>query len=169
MEIKNRELFFRYALPCAQTFVKRCKITQRFLDDIISKFSMGKELPKGFENTFVVAVSMLKIIAKKMGKEDIDEEVIRQYYLVDHDKVVDKRYEEMRDFDPVMCRVRIGKVIKVDGKIAKVKTEIGEHEYRTDFVKDLKEGDTVTVHYDFISEKISEDLLKNILNKKPIL
>lgn len=169
MEIKNRELFFRYALPCAQTFVKRGKITQRFLDDIISKFSMGKELPKGFENTFVVAVSMLKIIAKKMGKEEIDDEVIRQYYLVDHDKVVDKRYEEMRDFNPMMCRVRIGKVIKVDGKIAKVKTEIGEYEYRTDFVKDLKEGDIVTVHYDFISEKISEDLLKNILNKKPIL
>ncbi|MFN6992442.1 MAG: HypC/HybG/HupF family hydrogenase formation chaperone [Fervidobacterium sp.] len=126
-------------------------------------------MPNGFENTFIVAVSMLKIIAKKMNKEEIDDDVIRQYYIVDHSKVVDKRYEEMGDFDPLMCRVKVGKIISIDGKMAKVKTEIGEHEYRTDFVNDLRKGDTVIVHYDFICEKMSDEDLKNILNRKPIL
>jgi hydrogenase maturation factor len=169
MQIKNKRLFFCYALPCAQTFVKRNQLKQEELDKIIEDFSKGK-LPKdGFEDTFKVAMSMLKILALKLGKSDIDEQVMRQYYLVEHDKVVDQRYEEVGDFDPFACKIRIGEVLTIKGNKATVKTEFGMKDYRIDFVKNLKIGDQVIVHYDFIVEKLTEDIKKDLLKMKPIL
>ncbi len=169
LKIKNRKLFFSYALPCAQTFVKRGKLSQEELDEIIKNFSEGKLPKKGFENTFLVANNMLKIIAMKLGKEEIDSQVLRQYYLVDHDKVVDKRYEEVRDFDPMACKIRIGKVLELQKDKAKVETEFGIKEYKTNFIKNIKIGDKVIVHYDFIVEKFTEKIKKDLRKMKPIL
>jgi len=156
-------------LPCAYTFVKRGKLKKEELDKIIENFSRGNLPKKGFEEIFAVANAMLKIIAKKMGKEAIDAQVLRQYYLVDHDKVVDQRFEEVGDFDPIACKIRIGEVLAVSGSKAKVKTEFGLKEYRTYFVKDVKVGDKVIVHYDFIVEKFSEKIKKDLMKMKPVL
>lgn len=169
MRIKNRRLFFCYALPCAQTFVKRNQLKQEELDKIIQDFSKGKLPKKGFENIFKVAMSMLQLLAMKLGKNVIDEKVMRQYYLLEHDKVVERRYEELGDFDPIACKVRIGEVLALDDEKAKVKTEFGIKEYRTDFVEGLKVGDRVIVHYDFVVEKFTEDIEKDLLKMKPIL
>jgi hydrogenase expression/formation protein HypC len=169
MQIKNKRLFFCYALPCAQTFVKRKQLKQEELDKIIYDFSKDKMPENGFENTFKVAMSMLKILALKLGKDEIDEYVMRQYYLVEHDKIVDRRYEEMGDFDPTACKIRIGEVLDINGNKAKVKTDLGAKDYRTDFVKNLKIGDWVIVHYDFIVEKFTEKIKKDLLKMKPIL
>ncbi|MFH7904347.1 MAG: hypothetical protein QXQ58_01365 [Candidatus Aenigmatarchaeota archaeon] len=169
MQIKNRKLFFCYALPCAQTFVKRGKISQEDLDRIIKNFSRGKMPKKGFESIFLVANNMLKIIAMKMGKDKIDMKVIRQYYLVDHDKVVDKRYEEVGDFDPIACKIRVGEVLSIKDNKAIIKTEFGIKEYKTDFVKKLRVGDRVIVHYDFIVEKFTKKIEKDLKEMKPIL
>lgn len=168
MKIKDKRLYFCYALPCAQTFVKRGKLKQQDLDKTIKDFSEGKNID-GFEKHFLVANRMLEIIASKMGKNEIDEQVIHQYYLIDHDKIVDARFEEMKDFNPIQCKIKIGKVLSVSQGKARVKTPFGISEYRTDFVNNIKPGDTVSVHYDFISEKIDKTNLKNILKSKPIL
>ncbi|MEM2175158.1 MAG: hypothetical protein QXI58_06020 [Candidatus Micrarchaeia archaeon] len=169
MRIKNRRLFFCYALPCAQTFVKRGLIKQEELEKILKDFSSGKLPKKGFENVFQVANNMLKIVAMKMGKSEIDAQVLRQYYLVEHDKVVDKRYEEKGDFDPISCKVRIGKVLSIENNKAKIETEFGIKEYKTDFVKNLKVGDEVIVHYDFVVERFTEKIKKDLIKMKPIL
>ncbi|MEM5807407.1 MAG: hypothetical protein QW474_03425 [Candidatus Aenigmatarchaeota archaeon] len=169
MQIKNRKLFFCYALPCAQNFVKRGKINQEELDKIIKNFSMGRMPKKGFESIFLVANNMLKVVAMKMGKDKIDTKVIRQYYLVDHDKVVDKRYEEVGDFDPIACKIRVGEVLTIKNKKATIRTEFGIKEYRTDFVKKLKVGDKVIVHYDFVVEKFTKKIEKDLIKMKPIL
>jgi len=169
MQIKNKRLFFCYALPCAQTFVKRKLLKQEVLDKIIENFSKGKLPEDGFENTFKVAMTMLKLLALKLGKDEIDDNVIRQYYLLEHDKVVDQRYEEVRDFDPIACKIRVGEVLGISDNKAKVKTEFGLKEYRTDFVKNLKIGDQVIVHYDFIVEKFTEEIQKGLLIMKKIL
>lgn len=156
-------------MPCAQTFVKRRKISQEDLDIIIKNFSRGKMPKKGFESIFLVANNMLKIIAMKMGKDKIDMKVIRQYYLVDHDKVVDKRYEEVGDFDPIACKIRVGEVLSIKDNKAIIKTEFGIKEYKTDFVKKLRVGDRVIVHYDFIVEKFTKKIEKDLKEMKPIL
>jgi len=168
MQIKNRNLFFRYALPCADTLVKRGKITKSDLDEFLIRVSKNEDLPEGTEKVFTVAMVMCKLIAKKMKKKEIDDDVIRQYFLIDHDKIVRERYNLMKDFDPIACKTKIGTVVKIDGDKILVKTDFGENFYKS-FIKNLKEGDEVVVHHNFIVDKLSANAKKNIFNRKPIL
>ena len=114
----------------------------------------------GAEKIFVVANGMCRAIAKRMGKGSVDADVIRRYFLLDHSKVVDERFELMKDFDPVSCNTRIGIVKSFDGPSAVVETDLGRLSYKTLFAKDARIGDRVVVHYDFIIEKASADVIK---------
>lgn len=157
MEISDRMLFLKYALPCAGTLVKRGVVSQVYVDGLIRKVSSG-ELPEaGAESIFKVANAMCGFLARKEGKSIIDSGVIRDYFLMKHSEVVDERYALMKDFNPADCRTYAGRVLKAAEGRATVDTPLGEREYRTDFCKDAKEGDTVAVHFDFVIEKVSAE------------
>jgi hydrogenase expression/formation protein HypC len=110
-------------------------------------------------------MAMCNSIAKKMKKSAIDKEVIRRYFLVEHARIVDLRHKVKKDFDPILCKTYIGKVIEVEKNNAKVETAIGKLKCRTDFVPDIKIGDRVVVHYNFIVEKTNEDIEKLVKNE----
>ena len=80
----------------------------------------------------------------------IDADIIEEYFLGKHDQVVDERFELMGDFDPERCRIYEGTIISINDDKALVKLEKKESEYRTDFVSDVKVGDKVIVHRDFV-------------------
>jgi hypothetical protein len=102
------------------------------------------------------------------GKPVIDEEVIREYYLFSHDKIIDRRYEEMGDFDPVACRIRPGVVQSVGNGSATVKNNLGVHSYRTDYCP-VSKGDLVTTHWDFVVEKIDRQTAARMEAQKSAL
>ncbi len=165
MMIKDRLLFLKYALPCAGTLINRGKVSKEYVDELKEMVSVGN-LPKDdAEKMFKVAIAMCDSFAERMGKEYVDEEVIRRYFLLEHDKVVDERYELMHDFNPTDCKTHSGKVIAMRGRVAEVETELGKREYDTRFASYVKEGDTVAVHFDFIVEKISEEVAAKMRNK----
>ena len=163
MEIEDRLLFLKYALPCAGTLVKRGIVSQEHVDNLIELVSKGKLPEDNAENIFKVANAMCSVIAMRMGKKKVDSEVIRRYFLREHDKVVEERFEQMRDFNPDDCKTHSGSVVGVRGGFATVETSLGRKGYRDDFVKDLKEGDKVVVHYGFIVEKLSERMIKELM------
>lgn len=152
MIIKDKMLFMKYAVPCAETLVKRGAITEGQKQDMILLVSSGKTIEHP-EKIFKVAYAMCMLIAKKTGKKYIDEDVIREYFLHEHDDAVDKRFEEMCDFDPDECRVYRGKVIDIKGMKAKVNIEGREKYFRTEFCKDIKINENVIVHRDFVVER----------------
>jgi hypothetical protein len=153
MKVTDKKLFMRYAIPCADTLVERGNITQGRLDDLIRKMVSGLEFTGDDISIFKVAKAHCTMIAKRNGKKEIDAEVIEEYFLGKHDKVVDERYEQMRDFDPERCRIYTGKVLLVkDGK-ATVETPKGRSEFRADFLPDVMKGDSVIVHRDFIVKR----------------
>ena len=152
MKEKDRMLFMKYALPCAGTLVKRRSITQEKWDELIAIVKNGDRIPEGSEKIFKVAFAACSLIALDKNK-DIDEEVIRQYYLFEHDKMIDKRYGEMGDFDPDQCRIRAGVVKSSREGFAVVENSTGTRRYRTDYCTVAK-GDLVTTHWNFIVEKI---------------
>jgi hydrogenase maturation factor len=164
MEIDDRLLFLKYALPCASTLVSRGNTTQAYIDKLIRMVSQGKVPKEKAEKMFKVANVMCDHWAKKMHKDVIDDSVIRKYFLLEHSQVVDDRYELMKDFNPVDCKTYPGKVMKVNGSSAMVKTRLGTKRYRTTFAKEVKEGDVVVVHYDFIIEKAPKRYV-NKMNK----
>jgi hypothetical protein len=160
MIVQDRLLFLRYALPCAGTLVKRGNVSQAYLDSTIRLVSEGKVPNERAEAIFKVANAMCGMLAEREGKTTIDSDVIREYFLVEHSRVVDDRFELMGDFDPVSCKTYVGVVRSVDGPSATVETVLGKNAYKTLFVEDTKKGDKVIVHYDFIIEKASPDVLK---------
>ena len=162
MEIEDRALFLKYALPCAGTLVKRGVVSQAHVDHLVALVSEGHVPVEKEEEMFKVANAMCKHIAERMGKPKIDSEVIREYFLLEHSKVVDERYELMRDFNPVDCRTYAGVVLKIEEGHATVRTNLGERVYRTTFARDLKENDKVAVHFDFVIEKISNQTAKKM-------
>ena len=112
------------------------------------------------EDIFKIAEAMCDAIRERMGKSDVDSQVIRQYFLLEHSDVVDDRYNLMGDFDPVSCKTRMGRVITIGADHAIVETSLGKSQYRTEFARDLKPGDNVVVHWDFIVEIVPRDFAK---------
>lgn len=165
MEIADRELFLKYALPCANTLVKRGAVTQDLVDQLIAAVSEHKTIPEGSEKIFKVALPICELMARKMKKDRIDVEVIRKYFLLEHSRIVDLRHKAMKDFDPMMCKTHMGKVIDVRKDVAIVETKIGKLNCRIDFAPDVRIGERVVVHNKFIVEKINEDIEKLIADE----
>ncbi len=162
---ESRLLFMKYALPCAGTLVKRGKLAQQDIDELINIIKTGSAVPEGAENIFKVAMAACSLLAMDKGMKLIDDEVIREYFLFGHDDVIDRRYEEMGDFDPEACRTRAGVVEDVLEGAAIVRTSAGAKEYRTDFA-DVREGDLVVVHWNFIVERIDKQAADKMDRRK---
>jgi len=156
----------KYALPCAGTLVKRGSVTQEVVDDLIQRISEGREIPENAEAVFKVANVMCRLFARNMDKTSIDDDVIRRYFLFEHDYVIDKRHQDVGDFDPEACRTCPGRVLQVKENTLLVKTPQHENEYRRDFVHNIKKGDFVVVHWDFAVEKIDRETVNKLLEIK---
>ena len=164
MQIDDRLLFLRYALPCSDELVGKNVVAQERIDSLMKLVSENKLPEEGAENIFKVGIAMCTVIAMKEGKKTIDSDVIRQYFLMEHNRAVDEQFQLRKDFNHVECKTYAGKVVKVEANSALVRTPIGIKNCRTDFARNLKEGDNVAVHFGFAVEKIS-DSIANRMNE----
>lgn len=159
MDFENKEsrtLFFRYAAPCGKVFVKRGVIDRAYFNSLIDAVAKN-EIPEDAEKTFEFALKRCDNVAQTLQKRKIDEKVVREYFWIVHDRIARQRYEKFHDFDLDECIVYPGKVISgIANKKALVSTPIKSVNYRADFVPDLRKGEDVTVHYEFIAEVIPE-------------
>ncbi|OGI12401.1 hypothetical protein A3K64_01050 [Candidatus Micrarchaeota archaeon RBG_16_36_9] len=162
----SRVLFMKYALPCSPTLVKRGSVSRYEIKKLIKIISQGEKVSSSPEKLFKTAYSMCVGIAKSLGKSNVDKNVIRKYFLFEHDKIVDRRYDEFGDFNAMRCRTFAGIVVNTNKMI--VQTIIGRRKYRNDLVSGLKKGDSVVVHRDFVVERINERLAKKLWNLKQI-
>jgi hydrogenase maturation factor len=169
MDFENEEarlVFLRYALPCSETLVKRGVISQSYRRRLMKAIFLNKKIPENSEKIFKVANLMCEKIAKRFGKKSIDKNIVRKYFLFNHDKIVDRRYKIFRDFDPLICRLYSGKVINMKNGKAVVQTIIGRKKYKMYPFQNLKKGDSVVVHRDIVIEKINESLAKKLWKLK---
>ena len=164
VDIRQASISEIYALPCGGTFVKRGILKEEEWNRCIALVSENRTPEEKIEKMFLVANVICSRVAKQMGKSEIDSEVIREYFLMEHSKVVDDRFRIMRDFHPVACSTYAGNVMAIKNGHSAVKTVLGEKEYRTDFERGLTIGDIVAVHFDFIVEKISKETAE-MMNK----
>lgn len=172
MKITNMELFLKYALPCGPAHVKRGNMEEDLLNDSINYISSGKNMPKKMEDAlekiFFTAVERCSALAKKRNMHEIDALIIRDYFLKVHNKIIEKRCQQKgveEGFDPVACKTRLGKVIEVYEKNAKVRIDSDTLKYRTDLVSGLKKEDDVIVHYNFIVEILEKEMVNRYFGK----
>jgi hypothetical protein len=155
---ESRVLFLRYALPCAATLVRRGAVKGSLIKKAIADVSLGKPIEGYPERVFKTAIDMCNRIARKKGRKSIGQDVIRTYFLFEHDKAIDRRYKLYGDFDPQGCRTYPGLVI--DNRT--VRTILGKKKYRTNFTPKLRKGDMVVVHRNFTVEKIDNALFRRL-------
>ncbi len=155
MEISDKLLFWKYALPCA---VPSKAAVKEDADRMIATVSKGNIPEEDLRSIFPIAPRLCEATAVKLGKKVIDASVIRVYFLLRHNEVVDASASQVNDYDPEDCKTYSGIVTNTDGVLAEVETTRGIREYRTDFCMNVKKGDRVVVHFDFIVEKISDSL-----------
>ncbi|MBI3190587.1 hypothetical protein HYZ41_02700 [archaeon] len=154
IEPNSRMLFMKYALPCAGTLVNRGVVGRDRIERLIDTVKENSEIPRDTEKIFKVAFAACSLIAMDEKKNFIDSNVIRKYFLSNHDDIIDKRFEEMGDFDPESCRIRTGTVVGVEDNFAIVHNSAGVRKYRIDFAQGIKKGDEVITHWDFVVEKV---------------
>jgi len=157
LPIKDRELFLRYAVPCGEVLVKRGEVGEDLLKQLNNSVKNREEINYPVEDVFKVASRMCTIIAKKMGKNEIDAEVIRRYFLIEHESAIRWRQQIRPELKLEECLVHPGRVLKLGDENVLVKTPLGERMFRNDFAQNLRPKDWVSVHYDYVAEKISEN------------
>ena len=163
LPVKDKELFLRYAIPCGEVLVNRGELKAKLLKQLNDSVKNKEEIQTPIENVFKVAARMCTILAKRMGKDEIDSEVIRRYFLTEHEKAIKWRKQVRPDLKVEECLVYPGRILRIDPDRILVKTKQGERFFRKDFAKGLHEKDWVSVHYDYISERIKTDHVNKML------
>ena len=153
------KLFFMYAMPCIFTLRVLGRITDERYKFILSNFIKGK-IPSGteLEEIFSAAFRRMKIIAKEIGKNYWDEEVILKYWRDgEHNRFIDNKEgiyaitsNEFNEF----CKIHKAKVIDVDKNFLKVKYDNKIVKVAKGFLSDVKIGDIITIHLGYAIEKI---------------
>jgi hypothetical protein len=165
LPIKDKELFLRYAIPCGEVLVRRGELREDLLKRISDSLKSRQEIDIPLENVFRVATRMCTILAKRMGRKEIDSEVIRRYFLIEHEKAIRWRKQIKPDISVKECKVYSGRVLRIDPDGILVKTRLGERMYRDDFAEDLQKKDWVSVHYDYIAEKIKSSQANKMIKR----
>jgi len=166
LPIKDRELFLRYAIPCGEFLVRRGELRNEVLNRLNDSVKNGQETDIPIEETFKVASRMCTILARQMGKSEIDAEVIRRYFMVEHEKAVMWRKQVRPELKLEECLVYPGRVLKIGNDGILVRTPLGERMFRDDFAHGIKANDVVSVHYDYIAEKINSSYAGRMARRK---
>lgn len=165
LPVKDKELFLRYAIPCGEVLVNRGELKEELLSQLNNSVKNKEEIQTPIENVFKIAARMCTILAKEMGKKEIDPEVIRRYFLIEHEKAIKWRKRVRPDLKVKDCMVYPGRILRIDPDRILVKTKQGEKFFRKDFAEDLRKKDWVSVHYDYIAERIKTDHVNKMLRK----
>ncbi|MCD6547062.1 MAG: hypothetical protein J7K22_00750 [Nanoarchaeota archaeon] len=149
MEIRDKLIFLRYCAPCVDDFVMQGLMTKDYANEILNATKRGEVLP-GSEKYFDFAYLTCERIAKRLGKDCIDAEVIRTYYLKHHNNIV-------KIHKPIACSVEECK-INISKEIDGLKTCF--------FNKDeLKTNEIIIVHRGYVVDLLTKEELEEVLSK----
>ncbi|UCC91204.1 MAG: hypothetical protein JSV39_02705 [Candidatus Aenigmatarchaeota archaeon] len=166
LPIKDKELFLRYAIPCGEVLVNSGELREDLLKQLNDSVKDKQDIEIPIENVFKVATRMCTILAKKMGKNEIDSEVIRRYFLIEHENAIKWRKQIRPDLKVKDCLVYPGRILRIDHDKVLVRTPLGDKFFRGDFTEGLKMKDRVSVHYDYIAERIKADHFNKMLKRR---
>ena len=157
-------LFLKYAFPCSFIILQRGEITQKEFDMLEDAAENNKIVSrKILERVYHKAFEKIKPIAKEMNKDYWDIEVIKEYFLVRHNKLIDQGmfdYERAPETLKKLCKIHKAKVIDVKDDVLVVEYSDGNKKSKrpvmNHFVKEAKVGDEVMIHYGYWIEVVAD-------------
>jgi hypothetical protein len=157
--IEPEILFLKYAFPCTYILQQRGKVTNEEMGTLEDAVLKTKVLPREFlEKIYPNAFRRIDDVAATMQRERWDVEVIREYFRVRHNQIIDAGIETFA-YAPEkfkdLCRVHEARVMRVVDDVLVVEYSIGKkRNVLNKLVPSAKEGDIVTIHYGYAIEKL---------------
>ena len=127
---KSRIQFLKYAMTS-----KEHEIPEDYRE-LVLKDIVNCELKEKIDNSFSQGIINCLLFARTKGKEKIDEEAIDKYFTRIHNNFSE-------------CKAYRGVVMKINGE-AVIQTPEGQRNYKTILEPNLKIGNVVTVHGDYV-------------------
>jgi len=154
MEVEK--YFLQYAYPCADVLVDVGSLSKEKYEEL-GKTLENNNAPsrKEMEEIFVAAFRRLKKLAKEMNKDYWDMEVMKKYWLENHNENIDEgegNYSKFPESFKDLCRVHKAKIIEKKDNLLTVKYGEKIRTVRNDFVPDANVGDTATIHHAYAIE-----------------
>lgn len=151
--------FLRYAYPCTFILKQRGQMDQATVDKLercaLENLPVQRSL---LEGTYKKAFERIHKLAKEMGKDPWTHEVIRQYFQVRHNEIIDAgqdSYATAPESLKELCKVHTAKVLESREDFyvvgyGKGKTRV----VASAFVPDAKVGDKIAIHYGYAVERV---------------
>lgn len=149
------EVFFiKFAFPCAFIALQRGRITREQFNVLEDAAVNNKVLYRvEIEKYFSPAFRRMKRLAVEKSLKVWSRELMEEYYLVGHNRIIDEGLEDYRSAPPVLkelCKVAPGEITDVKGLTASVKLENGKTRVvNLDLVGPVGKGERVFVHYGY--------------------
>lgn len=157
--MKPEIFFLKYAYPCSFVLLSRKEITPEEHDLLYRSAREEKlYLPKEkIEKIFWRAIKFVKSISNL--------KTVQEYWWFNHNRYLKlKKFKDIEDELIKQCMVIPCEVLFVSKSEAVVRSPFLDRtvKLKTDFV-DVKPGDKVIKHYDYVCEKISKGLYLDII------
>ena len=155
------KVFLRYAFPCAQIALDKKRISQEKHDELREKFLNNHAMSRNeLEKIFPEAFKRLRESSENKKQDYWTKEAIRNYFLNEHNKYIDKNDGTYSLFTPTLkelCRIKTAKVVGFDEKhpnIAIVYASGKEKKVFSDILPNLRKGDKLVIHFAYAVEKV---------------
>jgi len=152
--MKPEILFIKYAYPCSFVLLSRKEITKKE-HNLLYKSAKDEKLYLPIEKIESIFWRAMEFVGSIKNMQ-----AVRKYWNFEHNKIL--RLEKIKILDEKLfkeCMIIPCEVVSVGKNNATVKSEFfeGYINLKNDFV-DVKTGDKVIKHYDYVCEKISNSL-----------
>lgn len=157
--MKAESYFLRYAYPCAFIIRERNEIDDKTME-MLEKAAIEKKIlgRKFLEKVFHNAFKRIEILAKEMGKDKWDFEVIKKYFRERHNEEIDNKidyYANAPESLRELSKVSEARIVDKRPGFFVVQYENKTRTVSDVFVPDAEKGDNITIHYGFAVEKLS--------------
>ncbi|MFH1770633.1 MAG: hypothetical protein ABH828_03690 [archaeon] len=150
------QYFLRYSFPCAHVLLEMGSINEKKLEELKENIVNNKTMNRTeLMMLFSAAFRRMTEVAARMNKDVWDMEVIKKYFLEEHNMYIDKKdgnYDKFGSTFRDFCKVYKGKVIKKEGDVLTVQYGAKVRSVLSDILPEAKVGDNVTIHQAFAVE-----------------
>jgi hypothetical protein len=156
--ISSEKYFLKYAFPCAFLKLERKEITDKEYKELESKFLEGDSVSRSkLEKIFKPAFIRIKRLAKKMNKDYWNFDVMKEYWLNEHNKLIEENdggYSEQTEKFKDLCRIHVAEIIEKDGNKFIVQYSNKKRRVYNSILPEADRGDRVTIHFKYAIEKL---------------
>lgn len=148
--------FLKYAFPCTYVKLARGDISEQEYAELekaaIEGFILARPV---LERIYKNAFHYIGELAKEMGKDKWDYDVIQEYFISRHNQIIDRGegiYEHAPEKLRDLSRVKSGVIEEVKDDVLTVSFGDKKRKVLNHLAREAKAGDKVRVHYGYAVE-----------------